>query len=120
MRRLATVSSGENRQEPLPPWVFTCFRNSNAPVIATTDYVRAVPELIRAQITARYVTLGTDGFGRSDTRAGLRRFFEIDKHWIVFQALATLAETGAVAPAVPGQAAQRYAILFPQLPPWQR
>ena len=120
MHALVQGNTGENRQEPLPPWVSTCFSNSNAPVIATTDYVRAVPELIRAQITARYVTLGTDGFGRSDTRAGLRRFFEIDKHWIVFQALATLAEAGAVAPEVPGQAAQRYAILFPRLPPWQR
>ncbi|KVP39160.1 hypothetical protein WK00_31795 [Burkholderia ubonensis] len=57
-----------------------------------TDYVRAVPELIRAYVPRRYVTLGTDGFGRSDTRQALRSFFEVDRESIVIAALKALAD----------------------------
>src|SRR5262249_14313735 len=53
------------------------------PVVAATDYVRAWPQLIAEYVDARYVTLGTDGFGRSDTRSALRRFFEVDRHHVV-------------------------------------
>ncbi|AIY42743.1 Pyruvate dehydrogenase E1 component [Collimonas arenae] len=63
---------------------------SKAPVIAACDYVRNLPESIRAFVPATYVTLGTDGFGRSDTRASLRDFFEIDAKWIAFTALREL------------------------------
>ncbi|MFJ2990776.1 alpha-ketoglutarate dehydrogenase [Collimonas sp. NPDC087041] len=63
---------------------------SEAPVIAASDYVRGIPESIRAYVPARYVTLGTDGFGRSDTRANLRDFFEVDAKWIAFAALREL------------------------------
>ena len=64
--------------------------HSEAPVIAASDYVRAVSDSIRAYVPARYVTLGTDGFGRSDTRANLRDFFEVDAKWIAFAALREL------------------------------
>jgi pyruvate dehydrogenase E1 component len=57
-------------------------------VIAASDYVRAVPESIRAYVPARFVTLGTDGFGRSDTRASLRDFCEVDAKRITYTALA--------------------------------
>ncbi|MDY7577775.1 alpha-ketoglutarate dehydrogenase [Herbaspirillum sp. RTI4] len=60
---------------------------SKAPVIGVSDYVRTLPESIRAFVPASYVTLGTDGFGRSDTRASLRDFFEIDARWIAYAAL---------------------------------
>lgn len=60
---------------------------SNAPVIGVSDYVRAVADSVRAFIPAHYVTLGTDGFGRSDTRTNLRNFFEIDASWIAWTAL---------------------------------
>ena len=63
---------------------------NQAPVIAASDYVRSLPESIRAYVPARYVTLGTDGFGRSDTRANLRDFFEVDAKWIAFAALREL------------------------------
>ena len=66
---------------------------SSAPVIAASDYVRSVPEGIRAFISAPYVTLGTDGFGRSDTRSNLRDFFEVDAKWIAYTALTQLATT---------------------------
>ena len=71
-------------------WVHTCLAGSDAPVIAASDYVRAVPEQIRAYIKAPYRTLGTDGFGRSDTRAQLRDFFEVGADWIVLHALDSL------------------------------
>jgi pyruvate dehydrogenase E1 component len=60
------------------------------PVIVATDYVSAVADLIRLGSPNRYIARGTDGFGRSDTRAWLRRFFEVDRHWIVVAALAAL------------------------------
>jgi pyruvate dehydrogenase E1 component len=64
----------------------------NGPVIAASDYVRAVPESIRAYVPPqrRYLTLGTDGFGRSDTRAALRAFFHVDAASIVKAALHAL------------------------------
>ena len=72
------------------PWVTQQLQASAAPVIAVSDYVRAVAESVRAFVPARYVTLGTDGFGRSDTRANLRDFFEVDAKWIAYTALAEL------------------------------
>ena len=85
-------------------WIAQKLGGSNAPVIAVSDYVRAVPESIRAYVPARYVTLGTDGFGRSDTRASLRDFFEVDAKWIAYTALCevyagkkTAAEMTAIA-----------------------
>ncbi|HET7774433.1 MAG TPA: pyruvate dehydrogenase (acetyl-transferring), homodimeric type, partial [Burkholderiaceae bacterium] len=61
-----------------------------APVVAAADYVRAVPESIRGAIRAPYVVLGCDGFGRSDTRARLRDFFEMDARWMTYSALHAL------------------------------
>lgn len=71
-------------------WVRACLGASDAPVVAASDYVRAVPEQIRAWVPAPYRTLGTDGFGRSDTRAQLRDFFEVSADWIVLYALDSL------------------------------
>jgi pyruvate dehydrogenase E1 component len=67
-----------------------------APIVAATDYVRALPHLIAPYVKARLLALGTDGFGRSDTRAALRDFFEVDRKSIVVAALAALAEEGAI------------------------
>lgn len=69
------------------PWITQQLQGSQAPVIAVSDYVRAVPDSVRAFIPAPCVTLGTDGFGRSDTRAELRDFFEVDAKWIAYTAL---------------------------------
>lgn len=70
------------------PWITQQLQGNHSPVIAVSDYVRAVPESVRAFVPGRYVTLGTDGFGRSDTRANLRDFFEVDAKWIAYTALA--------------------------------
>jgi pyruvate dehydrogenase E1 component len=66
------------------------------PVIAATDYVRTVPDQIRQWIGARYVTLGTDGYGRSDARAALRKHFEVDRNYITIAALKSLADEGKI------------------------
>jgi len=66
------------------------------PVVAATDYVRLYPEQIRPFVKRTYITLGTDGFGRSDTREKLRHFFEVDRYWITVAALKALADDGAI------------------------
>jgi pyruvate dehydrogenase E1 component len=90
------------------PYVTSALGASKGPVIAATDYVRAVPELIRAYVPRRYVTLGTDGFGRSDTRAALREFFEVDRASIVIAALKALVDEGELQAAVHAEAVARY------------
>jgi pyruvate dehydrogenase E1 component len=89
-------------------YVSEALAQSKGPVIAATDYVRAVPELIRAYVPRRYVTLGTDGFGRSDTRQALRAFFEVDRVSIVIAALKALADDGDIERSVFHAALRRY------------
>jgi pyruvate dehydrogenase E1 component len=76
------------------PWITQQLGASASPVVAATDYVRAVGESVRAYINAPYTVLGCDGFGRSDTRAQLRDFFEVDARWIAYTALHTLGWRG--------------------------
>ncbi|MET3232502.1 UNVERIFIED_ORG: pyruvate dehydrogenase E1 component [Burkholderia sp. 1263] len=90
------------------PYVTKALQASQGPVIAATDYVRALPELIRAYVPRRYVTLGTDGFGRSDTRQALREFFEVDRKAIVIAALKALADEGAIEASVLMEARRKY------------
>jgi pyruvate dehydrogenase E1 component len=90
------------------PYVTAALDATRGPVIAATDYVRALPELIRAYVPRRYVTLGTDGFGRSDTRAELRGFFEVDRASIVLAALKALADDGTIERNVLSQAIDTY------------
>ena len=66
------------------------------PFIAATDYMKIVPDQVRQWVPGRFVTLGTDGFGRSDSRAALRNFFEVDRHHVVLEALKALADDGAL------------------------
>ncbi|WP_374475450.1 pyruvate dehydrogenase (acetyl-transferring), homodimeric type [Zoogloea sp.] len=66
------------------------------PVVAATDYIRLFSEQIRPFVKNTYVTLGTDGFGRSDTREKLRHFFEVDRHWVTLAALKALADEGRI------------------------
>src|SRR5438105_3986923 len=73
-------------------WIERELPKTGTPVIAASDYVSAVADLIRPWIADPYTTLGTDGFGRSDTRAALRRFFEVDRHWIAVAALHALGD----------------------------
>jgi len=81
-----------------------------APVIAVSDYVRALPQLIGSYVMSDYTVLGTDGFGRSDTRAQLRSFFEIDRHHIVLAAVTALVGEGTLATEVAARVIEKYGI----------
>jgi len=97
---------------PRVSYVTECLsaRAPRGPVIASTDYIKAFPDQIRQWVPGRYRVLGTDGFGRSDTRPALRRFFEVDRHYVALAALRELAEEGAVEPARVREAIARYEI----------
>jgi len=93
--------------------VTRCLADTRGPVIAATDYVRAFAEQIRpfvCQNGRRYTVLGTDGFGRSDTREKLRHFFEVDRYWITVAALRSLADDGQVAVAKVSEALTKYGL----------
>ena len=87
-----------------------CLKDTQGPVIASTDYVRAFAEQIRPFVPRRYTVLGTDGFGRSDTREKLRYFFEVDRHWVTLASLAALAEDGAIERQKLADAIRKYGI----------
>jgi pyruvate dehydrogenase E1 component len=95
-------------------WIEKQLETSGMPIIAASDYVRALPDLIRPWVKDRYIVLGTDGFGRSDTRAALREFFEVDRRSIAHAAL------DALDPALARDAAQRWGMRLNASPPWQR
>ena len=95
-------------------WIGQSLNSSEGPVVAASDYVRAVADLIRPYIKGSFVALGTDGFGRSDTRAALRAFFEVDAKHIAVAALAALDERRA------REAIARYGIDPAAPPPWSR
>lgn len=88
----SNMLSGDKNQQT--SYVAHLLKDQKGPVVAATDYVRAYADLIRPYISKTYVTLGTDGFGRSDTRENLRRFFEVDRFYIVVAALYALAKDG--------------------------
>ena len=92
------------------PWIADCLGESDAPVVASTDYVKALPDGVRAWVPARFEVLGTDGFGRSDYRRHLRSFFEVDRHHVVVATLQALAAEGSVKPSVVADALARYEI----------
>jgi pyruvate dehydrogenase E1 component len=81
-------------EEPRVPHVAACLNGLQAPVVAATDYVKALPESVARWVKSSYTTLGTDGFGRSDGRPALRDFFEVDAAHIAYAAMATLRERG--------------------------
>jgi pyruvate dehydrogenase E1 component len=89
-----------------------------APIIAASDYVRAYPQMIAAYVNARFIALGTDGFGRSDTRQALRAFFEVDRYHIVIAALDALATEGLMARQVVANAIDHYGVKRSIRPPW--
>ncbi|MBC9070675.1 pyruvate dehydrogenase (acetyl-transferring), homodimeric type [Thauera sp. CAU 1555] len=83
-------------EAPKKSHVEACLEGSEGPVIAATDYMKLFAEQIRPFVKRSYVTLGTDGFGRSDTREQLRHFFEVDRYWVTLAALKALADEGAI------------------------
>jgi pyruvate dehydrogenase E1 component len=96
--------------EPRHAYVSAVLSEREGPVVASTDYIRAFADQIRQWVPGRYRVLGTDGFGRSDSRKALRRFFEVDRHYVAVAALKELADSGAIEPARVQEAIERYGI----------
>jgi pyruvate dehydrogenase E1 component len=97
-------------EEPRLSWVERCMQGHEGPVVASTDYVRAYVDQIRGLVPSRFRVLGTDGYGRSDYRVKLRRFFEVDRHYVAVAALKALAEEGTVKAATVQKAIERYGV----------
>ncbi|ERX43925.1 pyruvate dehydrogenase (acetyl-transferring), homodimeric type [Pseudomonas aeruginosa] len=98
-------------QKPKKSYVEECLGGRRGPVIASTDYMKLYAEQIRQWVPSKeYKVLGTDGFGRSDSRKKLRNFFEVDRHWVVLAALEALADRGDIEPKVVAEAIAKYGI----------
>jgi pyruvate dehydrogenase E1 component len=96
--------------QPREAYVSAQLGKRRGPVVASTDYLRALPDQIRQWVPGRYRALGTDGYGRSDFRAALRRFFEVDRHYVVVAALSELAAEGTIDAKVVAEAIAKYDI----------
>jgi pyruvate dehydrogenase E1 component len=92
--------------------------SGTTPIIAASDYARAYPQLIASYLRAPLTVLGTDGFGRSDTRSALRSFFEVDRHQIAVAALSALAQGGAIDRQIVADAIARYGVAADAASPW--
>jgi pyruvate dehydrogenase E1 component len=95
---------------PKVPYITQCLANAKGPVIVATDYMRNYAEQVRKYVPNRYEVLGTDGFGRSDSRASLRDFFEVDANYVVLASLKALVDDGEMDKKVIAQAIAKYNI----------
>ena len=121
LARDARLVERHNRHHPLDEPTKSHLRrclSGNAPIVAATDYVRAYPQLIAPHVGAPFLALGTDGFGRSDTRAVLRDFFEVDCKHIAFAALSALVEDGHLDRHILANAIAHYQIDVERAAPW--
>ncbi|MCD8513306.1 MAG: pyruvate dehydrogenase (acetyl-transferring), homodimeric type [Nitrincola sp.] len=104
--------------QPRESFLEQCLKGHEGPVIASTDYMRMYADQLREYIPRRYKVLGTDGFGRSDTRAKLREFFEVNRHYVVVAALKALQEEGKLEASVVAKAMQKFNINPEKPAPW--
>ncbi|MBP1152125.1 pyruvate dehydrogenase (acetyl-transferring), homodimeric type [Methylocaldum sp. RMAD-M] len=97
-------------QPPRISYVEDCLAGTQGPIIAASDYIKMLADQIRPFVPRSYTVLGTDGFGRSDQRSELRRFFEVDRHYIAFTTLKALVDEGGVATSTLTEAMAKYGI----------
>jgi pyruvate dehydrogenase E1 component len=105
-------------EPPRQSHVAACLGETQGPVIAATDYMRMYADKIRSCVPRRYHVLGTDGFGRSDTREKLRHFFEVDRRWVTVASLKALADEGSIKHGVVADAIRKYGIDPAKPAPW--
>jgi pyruvate dehydrogenase E1 component len=105
-------------EKPRLPYVEQCLGPTKGPVVASTDYIRTFADQIREFVPRRYKVLGTDGFGRSDSRENLRRVCEVNRHYVAVAALRALAEDGEVPAAKVAEALKKYGIDPEKPAPW--
>ena len=92
------------------PYVLSVMKGHDGPAVFSSDYIRSYPEQIRGLIPNSLTVLGTDGYGRSDSRAKLREFFEVDRHWVVLASLRALVQEGSLDKKMLGEAIRKYGI----------
>ena len=97
-------------KKPKVPYITQQLTGSEGPVISSSDYIRTVSNQVRQYVPATYTVLGTDGFGRSDTRKKLRRHFEVNSHYVVVATLKTLADEGTIPASKVSEAIKKYGI----------
>lgn len=97
-------------ETPKEAYITQCLKGTEGPVIAATDYIKQYADQVRTFIPKRYVVLGTDGFGRSDTRSQLRHFFEVDRYHIAYTAVKTLVDEGVLPSEAASIARDKYHI----------
>ncbi|WP_111640345.1 pyruvate dehydrogenase (acetyl-transferring), homodimeric type [Marinimicrobium alkaliphilum] len=97
-------------ETPRKPYITQQLEGQDGPVVIATDYLKTYAEQLRAYIPSDYTVLGTEGFGRSDSRQKLRHFFEVDRHFVVIAALKTLADQGKVKADVVSKAIKQFGI----------
>ncbi len=97
-------------QKPRISYVEECLAKTEGPVVASTDYMKAFADQIRNFVPRRYIALGTDGYGRSDSREALRSFFEVDRYYVVLAALKALADDGKIPASKAAEAIKKYKI----------
>jgi pyruvate dehydrogenase E1 component len=107
-------------EPPRASYARTALDGRTGPFVAATDYMRAFADQIRPFVPGSYTVLGTDGYGRSDYRTALRRFFEVDRHHVAVAALKALADEGTIETSVVQSAIERYGIDPDAAPPWKR
>src|SRR5207244_7013730 len=97
-------------EPPREPHVTQCLKNAPGVLIAASDYVKALPDSIDRWLPRPLTALGTDGFGRSDSRAALRDFFEVDYRYVIVATLGALARDGKLDASIVGQAIKAHSI----------
>ena len=103
---------------PRIPHVTASLADSAGPIVAVTDFMRAVPDQVSRWMPRRFTSLGTDGFGRSDTREVLRRYFEVDAAHVVVAALEGLVADGTLPEGAVAAGVARYGIDGATPDPW--
>jgi len=123
LRRDGMSAERFNLLHPTAPrrksYIESALEGHAGPVIAATDYMRSYAEQVRRHIPRRYEVLGTDGFGRSDYRAKLRQFFEVNRYYVAVAALKALADDGALANDVVAKAIAKYGLDTERPDPWK-
>jgi len=97
-------------EKPRETYVGRCLNSAPGPVVAATDYVKLFADQIRPFIYKHYVVLGTDGYGRSDYRRQLRKFFEVDRYYVAVAALKALADEGSIPASTAAKAIKKYGL----------
>ncbi len=122
LRRNGMAAERHNMLNPMGeqavPYVTECLTGRQGPVIAATDYKRAFADQVREYVPGRYVVLGCDGFGRSDSRKQLRKFFEVDSFYVAVAAIKALADEGKIGKEKVLEAMEKYGINPAKPAPW--